>query len=151
MPTLLPAQSFVALAAVAWADGRLVRSEAAALVDAAKKHGLEGDDLARVEQATKAEVSLDAFDPGKLTVWESVVTFALASWLARLDGVQSASESVVLHELAERIGLDSALSERAAAAAFDIAVLPDGGRPDRYDFAKLVIRLRERMPQFATP
>jgi tellurite resistance protein len=148
MPNLLPAQSFVALAAVAWADGRLVRAEATALVDAAKKHGLEGDDLARVEQATKAQVSLDAFDPAKLTVWECVVTYALATWLARLDGVQSTSESVVLKKLADRLGLEPGLCERAAGAAFDIAVLPEGGRPDRYDFEKLVARLRERLPQF---
>jgi uncharacterized membrane protein YebE (DUF533 family) len=145
----LPPQSFVALAAVGWADGTLKRSEATALVDAARKHGLEGADLAAVEQSTRSAVALDAFDPGAMSAWDRVVTYALASWLARLDGVQSADESAVLRRLGERLGLDDGLRQRAASAAFDIAVLPDGGRPDRYDFVKLVARLREKLPQLA--
>jgi hypothetical protein len=41
------------------------------------------------------------------------------------------------------------LRVRAAAAANDIACLPQGGRPERFDFAKLAERLRERLPQVA--
>jgi hypothetical protein len=149
MAHTLPSQSFVALAAVGWADGRLTRSEATALVEAAKKHGLAGDDLAAVEASTKNKIALDAFDPGTMTVWDCVVTYALASWLARLDGVQSTSESEVLKKLGDRLRLDDAIQQRAAGAAFDIAVLPEGGRPERYDFAKLIARLRERLPQFS--
>ena len=37
----------------------------------------------------------------------------------------------------------------AAVAANDIACLPEGGRPDKYDFQKLITRLKERMPQLA--
>jgi hypothetical protein len=148
MATTLPAQSFVALAAVGWADGSLRPSEATALVDAATKLGLVGSDLAAVEQSTKSPVRLDAFEPGKMTLWECVVTYALASWLARLDGVQSTDESTLLRRLGERLGLDEGLRQRAAGAAFDISVLPEGGRPDRYDFVKLIARLHERLPQF---
>jgi hypothetical protein len=149
MAHTLPSQSFVALAAVGWADGRLTRAEAVALVEAAKKHGLAGDELAAVEASTKNKIALDAFDPGKMSVLDCVVTYALASWLARLDGVQSTSESEVLKKLGERLGLDDAIQQRAAGAAFDIAVLPEGGRPERYDFTKLIARLRERLPQFS--
>ena len=147
MALMLPPQAFVALAAVAWADGRLTRSEATALVDAARKHGLAGEDLAAVTRSTTAPVAIDAFDPGAMTKWERVVTYALASWLARLDGVQSTSESDLLGRLGDRLGIEAALRQRAAGAAFDIAVLPEGGRPDRYDFEKLLARLHERMPQ----
>jgi hypothetical protein len=147
MAIKLPAQTFVALAAVGWADGSLKRSEATALVDAAKKLGLEGSALAAVELSTKGTVALDAFEPGAMTRWERVLTYALASWLARLDGVESRDESTVLRRLGERLGLDEGVRQRAAGAAFDIAVLPLGGRPDRYDFPKLAARLRERMPQ----
>jgi hypothetical protein len=150
MAISLPTQSFVALAAVAWADGRLTRPEATALVDAAKKHGLEGEDLAEVERSTKTAVAVDAFDPGGMSRWDRVVTYALASWLARLDGVQSTGESEVLGKLGDRLALDEGIRTRAAGAAFDIAVLPEGGRPDRYDFAKLVERLREKLPQLAS-
>ena len=143
----LPPQTFVALAAVGWADRTLSRPEATALVDAARKHGLDATALAAVEASTRSPVTLEAFEPGSMTVWERVVTYALASWLARLDGVQSSDESAVLRRLGERLGLDDGVRQRAAGAAFDIAVLPEGGRPDRYDFDKLVARLRERLPQ----
>ena len=79
MAIKLPPQSFVALAAVGWADGSLRRSEVTALVDAARKLGLEGADLAAVEQSTKSPVQIDAFDPGEMTPWERVVTYALAT------------------------------------------------------------------------
>jgi uncharacterized membrane protein YebE (DUF533 family) len=149
MANTLPKQAFVALAAVGWADGSLKRSEAAALVEAAKKHGLEGDDLAEVERSTKSSVALAAFEPGEMSTWDRVVTYALASWMARLDGVQSTSETETLKLLGERLGLDNPVRDRAASAAFDIAVLPEGGRPDKYDFGKLVDRLREKLPKHA--
>jgi hypothetical protein len=148
MAIKLPPQSFVALAAVGWADGSLRRSEVTALVDAARKLGLEGADLAAVEQSTKSPVPLDAFDPGEMTRWERIVTYALATWIVRLDGVQSTSESDVLRRLGDRLHLDDGTRQRASGAALDVSVLPEGGRPDRYDFVKLVARLHERLPQF---
>ena len=33
------------------------------------------------------------------------------------------------------------------AAVYDIACLPEGGRPEKYDFAKLTARLAERLPR----
>jgi hypothetical protein len=146
MAMKLPVQTFVALAAVGWVDGALTRSEATALVDAAKKVGVSGTDLHAVDLSTKGTVALDAFDPGAMTHWERVVTYALASWLAGIDGIESRDESAALRRLGERLGLELEVRRRAAAVAFDISVLPDGGRPDRYDFSKLEGRLRERMP-----
>ena len=69
MPTQLPPESFVALAAVAWADGRMSKAEAEGLLHAAKTLGLGGDDLANVEKATKEKVAVDAFDAAKLGSW----------------------------------------------------------------------------------
>lgn len=149
MSNTLPKQAFVALAAVGWADGTLSRSEATALVEAARKHGLDGADLADVEASTKSRVALDAFEPGDLGQWDRVVTYALASWLARLDGVQSTSETDTLRMLGERLGLAGGVRERAASAAFDVSVLPQGGRPDRYDFARLVDQLEKKLPTLA--
>jgi uncharacterized membrane protein YebE (DUF533 family) len=150
MTIKLPPQSFVALAAVGWADGSLRRSEVTALVDAARKLGLEGADLAAVELSTKSPVQIDAFDPGEMTSWERVVTYALATWIVRLDGVQSTTESDVLRRLGDRLHLEDGLRQRASSAALDISVLPEGGRPDRYDFAKLITRLHEKLPQIPT-
>ncbi len=145
----LPKRSFLALAALGWADGSLQRKEADGLVRAARACGLEGADLAEVERATKEHTALDAEHVGGLSRWEQVLTYALASWLAYLDGVQSTDERETLARLGDAMGLDKALRARAAAAANDIACLPEGGRPDRFDFVKLAERLRDRLPQLS--
>jgi len=148
MSIKLPKQAFQALAAVAWADGNYQRNEGAALLRAAKECGIEGDDLITLEASTKVRVDMNSFEPDAMSEWEKVLTYALAAWLAQLDGIVSTEEHATLRTLGTRLALAQPLRERAAAAAFDIAVLPDG-RPDKYDFTKLVARLHERMPQLA--
>ena len=122
------------------------RSEATGLVRAAQACGIEGPELADIERATKQSVALASVDVAGLSRWQQVLTFALASWLSTIDGVRSTDERATLRDLGDALGLDEALRVRAAAAANDIACLPGGGRPDRYDFVKLVARLRERLP-----
>jgi hypothetical protein len=146
---ILPKRSFLALAAIGWADGSLERKEADGLVRAAKACGLADADLSEIERATKERIALDGLDMSGLSRWEQVLTYALASWLAYLDGVQSTDERDTLAKLGEGLGLDKALRVRAAAAANDIACLPEGGRPDRFDFVKLAERLRDRLPQLS--
>jgi tellurite resistance protein len=145
----LPKRSFLALAAIGWADGALKPNEAQGLVRAAKECGVSGADLAEIEKATKERVELASVDVGGLAAWEQVLTYALASWLACLDGVQSTDERETLMQLGDLLGLEKALRVRAAAAANDIACLPQGGRPERFEFGKLADRLRERLPQLA--
>lgn len=148
MSIKLPRQSFLALAAVAWADGSFQKNEGAALLRAARECGLEGDDLDAITAATKSRTSLESVKLDQLDEWEKVLTYALASWVALLDGIVSTEEHKSLRALGTQLGLGAPLRERASAAAFDISVLPDG-RPEKYDFAKLVTRLQERMPQLA--
>jgi hypothetical protein len=143
----LPTKSFLALAAIGWADGSLQRVEASGLLRAAREAGLDGESYAEVEQATKTHASIDALDLSGLSQWEQVLTYALAAWFAQLDGVLSTTEKETMAHLGDLLGLEQALRVRAAAAANDIACLPGGGRPERYDFQKLAARLRERLPQ----
>jgi hypothetical protein len=149
MDKKLRVESFLALAAIGWADGSLQRIEREGLVRAAKECGIAGDELALIEQAAKEHRTLDGVDLGGLSRWEQVLTYALASWFAALDGVVSTSEQETLVRVGDQLKLDPLLRVQATAAANDIACLPGGGRPDRYDFVKLVLRLRERMPQLA--
>jgi hypothetical protein len=149
MEPKLRVESFLALAAIGWVDGSLQRIEREGLVRAAKECGIAGADLTRIEEAAATHRTLDGLDLGGLSRWEQVLTYALASWFAALDGVVSTSEHETLVKVGDRLGLDPALRVRATAAANDIACLPGGGRPDRYDFPKLVARLRERLPQLA--
>ncbi len=152
MSLTLPSESFVALAAVAWADGRMSKDEAKGLVHAAKELGLAGDALAKVEAATKERVDLGAFDASALSTWERLLTYGLAHWLTRLDGVQGGAEIDSLRELAGKLGSADVTDfklKNAASAAFDVSMLPEGRRPERYDFAKLASTLRERLPSVA--
>jgi hypothetical protein len=142
----LPKESFVALAAVTWADGRMSRNEAEGLLRAARTAGLEGEDLAAVEEATKERADLSGFDPGGLSPWERGLTYALAAWLARVDGVENAAESATLASLGAALELPQDKLDSAAAGAFDVACLPSGHRPDKYDFGALEQRIRDRLP-----
>lgn len=147
----LSKRSFLALAAVGWADGSLQRIEAIGLLRAAKEAGLSDEDYAAIEAATKSKVSLDDVDLSDMPQWDQVLTYALAAWFAQLDGVHSSDEQVVMVELGNRMGLSDGMRKRASAVAYDIACLPEGGRPERYDFQKLVARIGERMPQLGRP
>jgi hypothetical protein len=86
-----------------------------------------------------------------MSEWDQVMTYALAAWFAQLDGVVSTSEHDVMLTLGDKLGLSHPLRKRAQAAAYDIACLPEGGRPERYDFTKLAARIAERMPQLQRP
>lgn len=149
MSTKLPPESFVALAAVAWADGRMSRDEAKGLVHAATTLGLEGEALAKVENATKEKVAIDTFDATSLSSWERLLTYGLASWLTRLDGLQGGAEIESLKKLAEKLQSNEVSPfklQSAASAAFDTAMGKDGRKPDRYDFAAFEAALRVRLP-----
>lgn len=142
----LQLQSFLALAAIAWADGSVDRIETAGLLRAAEESGHEGNSLAAIEATTKQKVLLDDVDVTGLSPWDQVLTYALASWLAQLDGVVTTEEHATLQALGDKLGLSQLQRKKAAAAAFDIACQPESGRPERYDFQKLSARLREKLP-----
>ncbi|MCB9594699.1 MAG: hypothetical protein H6719_18410 [Sandaracinaceae bacterium] len=142
----LPSEAFVALAAVAWADGRMSKSEGAGLLRAATEAGLDADGLAAVEAATKTSVSLDDFDPSGLAPYQRGLTYALASWIARVDGLAAGSEREALAQLGRALELPQDKCQLAASAAADIATLAGGHRPEKYDFAALTERLREKLP-----
>ena len=141
-------RSFLALAAVGWADGSLQRIEATGILRAAREWDVSEEDLAEIEAAVKKRSqAIDELELGGMSAWDQVMTYALAAWLAQLDGVVSTDENVVLVSLAEKLGLAETTRKKAFAAVYDIACLPEGGRPEKYDFAKLTARLAERLPR----
>lgn len=125
------------------------RDEASGLLLAAKQAGLADEALAQVEAATKEEVAMDGFEADALDDWQKAVTYALASWLARVDGVTNTEEHESLTDLGARLGLPKDKLGAAASAAFDISCLPGGHKPEKYDFEKLVEKLREKLPSIA--
>lgn len=145
----LPESSFIALSAVAWADGRMSAGEATGLLGAARACGLTGDALAGIERSTKEETSLADFDASDLSGWQKALTYAIACWLARVDGTTATSEKASLAELADTLGLEKEKLAAAGSAAFDISCLPGGSKPEKYDFLKLVEQLAIKLPSLA--
>ena len=138
---------FVALAAIAWADGQLDPDEADAIVRAAADEGLSLEEIADIEESTKEPVDLGVIDRGSLSKDDRLFVYAVACWIARMDGTVSAAESDALAKLGERLGVPERPRVRAEAIAREIAELPDGDRPARYDLAALRRTLGERLRQ----
>ena len=128
---------FVALAAVAWADGRLDPDEADAIVRAAVDGGLELEEIAAIEEATRKPVALGAIDKSALSKDDRLFVYAIACWIARLDGKVTDAESGALAGLAERLEVPERPRAHAEKRAAEVAALPEGDRPARYDLAKL--------------
>ncbi|MFO0553731.1 MAG: hypothetical protein U0271_35435 [Polyangiaceae bacterium] len=148
MPTTLPKEAFLALVALSHADGSVRPIEKAGLLRAAEACGVGQDGRGDIEAALATSATLDSFVPGEMTDWQRALTYALACWLMRLDGVLSTDERESLAQLGKRLDLDEGTRQRASAAAFDVYVLPEAGRPERFDFVKLEERLREKLPRF---
>src|SRR5271166_5544708 len=96
---------FVALSAVAWADGKLDPDEADAIVRAAIDEGLSLEEIAEIESSTKSKVDLGAIDRAGLSKEDRLFVYAVACWIARMDGQVTAEESAALAQLGEKLGV----------------------------------------------
>lgn len=142
---------FLALCAIGWADGELDREEADGILRAASEADLSLEELNEIEQATKTRNTLQALDKKTMTPLERTFVYATAIWLARLDGHVDPEERVALHKLGDLLGLPDGIRTHASAAALEVAQLPSGDRPARYDFARLRERLWERLANPKAP
>jgi len=138
---------FIALAAIGWADGRLDGDEADAIVRTAMEEGLELDDIAEIDQATKKRVDLDVIDRSTMSKADRLFVYAVASWMTRLDGVVAVQEQMALTQLGEQLKIPKSPREHADAIAQEIADLPEGDRPDRYDLPRLRRTIHERLEE----
>ena len=139
-------EGFVAIASVARADGLLRKDELNGLLGAARSVGLSESEVGEVEHALNEGVPLEQIDFAGFSGAERVLTYALAHWLATVDGIVNAQELASLRELSTKLDLPEAKLKAAAAAAFDIVCLPGGNRPEKFQFAVLEARLREKLP-----
>lgn len=136
---------FVALAAVAWADGTLDADEADAIVRAAVDCGLELDEIEEIEAATKTKLDVGEIDRAALSKEDRLFVYAVACWIARLDGRVTDDEAAALSAIGDRLGVPERPRAAAEALAREIAALPEGDRPARYDLDRLRATLRERL------
>ncbi|MBS2011625.1 MAG: cytochrome P450 [Deltaproteobacteria bacterium] len=122
LPPLVPddplgIEALLALAEIAWADGRMAKEEAEALVQIARALGLDPSEVAMLERATMDRPGPSQGAPLALAADESERLFTLACMIAAADGDVDPREHAAIAGLGDRLRLDGATRERAAAAA----------------------------------
>jgi uncharacterized membrane protein YebE (DUF533 family) len=136
---------FLALAAIAWADGRLDPDEADAIVRAAVEAGLELDQIEEIEAATRERIDLGTIDRAALSKEDRLFVYGVACWIAKLDNEVTEEEGAALSALAERLGIPERPRTTVETIAKEIAELPEGDRPARYDLGKLRETIGDRL------
>jgi len=135
---------YLALAAVGWADGTLDQEEADAIVRTALEEGLELDEIAEIEEATKNPIDIGVIDRKNLSKEDRLFVYGVASWIARLDGVVSEAEQGVLAQLGDALKVPEKPRKVVDGIAQDVANMSDE-RPDRYDLLALRRIIGERL------
>jgi uncharacterized membrane protein YebE (DUF533 family) len=135
--TRLGRDVFLALAAVGWADGQLDPDEADAIVRTAAEEGLPLEQIAEIEEATKQPVDIGVIDRTGLSKEDRLFVYAVASWMTRLDGVVAEEETLALKKLGDALKIPESARGHADAIAQEVAFLPEGDRPDRYDLPRI--------------
>lgn len=136
---------FLALAAIGWADGKLDGEEADAIVKTALEEGLELEEIAEIEEATKSPIDLGVIDRSNMSKADRLFVYAVASWMTRLDGKVDDAEIVALARLGETLKVPEGPRKHAHAIALEIANLGEGDRPARYDLKLLRETLGARL------
>lgn len=137
MKPMLNRHVFLALATVAWADGELAPEERTGILRAAEGAGYPADDLAQLDAAIQQPRDIASLNLGKLSATDRVFVYATAVWLAQMDGMVEPGEREALQKLGDRLMVSDRVRSEAAATAAQVAQLPTGDRPDRYDLVKL--------------
>lgn len=127
---------YLALAAVGWADGQLDADEADAIVRTALEEGLELEQIAEIEAATKHPIDLGIVDRTNLSKEDRLFVYAVAAWMTRLDGVVSEKETEALARLGDALKIPQRPRELVEGIAEDVAALSND-RPSRYDLGAL--------------
>jgi uncharacterized membrane protein YebE (DUF533 family) len=143
--TRLGRDVYLALAAVGWADGQLDSEEADAIVRTAAEEGLPLEEIAEIEAATKKPLDIGVIDRSNMTKEDRLFVYAVASWMTRLDGLVTDTEIATLQSLGEALKIPESPRKQADAIAQDVAMLPEGDRPDRFDLRKVRQILGERL------
>jgi uncharacterized membrane protein YebE (DUF533 family) len=135
---------YIALAAVGWADGKLDQEEADAIVRTALEEGLDIDEIAEIEEATKNPVDIGVIDRKNLSKEDRLFVYGVASWITRLDGVVTEGEQDALRKLGDALKVPDKPRLLVDGIAQDVANQSDD-RPSRYDLVALRRIIGERL------
>lgn len=147
MPTnaILGLDVYVALAAVGWADGQLTRQAADAILKTAAEEGLDIEALQKLEEAVSKPVDVGVVDRMNMSKSDRLFVYAVASWIATLDGAASIRTREALDQLGQALGVPEAPRRRADEIMQEIA--GDDRRPERFDVRALRQTLDDRLAQ----
>ena len=145
--TRLGRDVFMALAAVGWADGKYQQDEADALVRTALEEGLDVEDIAELEESIKSPVSMGSIDLSKLTKEDRLFIYAVASWMIRIDGDTAPAEAAALAKLGDTLKIPEKPRMHADAIAREVAALPEGDSPARFDLPRVRKLIGERLAE----
>jgi len=143
--TKLGRDVFLALSAIGWADGNLDPEEADAIVRTAAEEGLEIEEIAEIEAATKSPLDISTIDRSDMSKEDRLFVYAVAVWMTRIDGKVDDAETEALAKLGKALKVPEKPLEHAHHIAVEIAQLPDGDRPHRYDLKKLRETISKRL------
>lgn len=145
MKARLNNQVFLALATIAWANGDLAASERAGILSAARNAGYKEEELAYLSKLIETRVELSSLSLHRLSALDRVFVYGTAEWVARLDGDVLPSEAEALQKLGDFLKVSEQVRTRARTFVLELAKLPEGNRPDKYDLPKLRDLLEESM------
>ncbi len=143
--TRLGRDVYVALAAVGWADGKLEADEADAIVRCALEEGLELEEIAEIEAATKNPIDLGVIERKGLSKEDRLYVYGVARWIARMDGVVSDSEKAALKKLGDELKVPDRPREIVDHIVETVATEYGDSRPSRYDLGALRTIIGERL------
>jgi hypothetical protein len=99
--------------------------------------------VAAIEEATKTAIPVGEIDHMNMSKADRLYVYAVASWIAELDGHVSENERDALGKLAESLGVPEAPRRHADAIMKEVAAQSD--RPDRFDLLTLRHTLEARV------
>lgn len=116
---------YMALAAVGWADGQLTPEAADAIVRTALEEGLDVEEVAAIEEATQNKIGMVEIDRMDMTKADRLYVYAVASWIATLDGPVSSRGESALTTLGDALGIPEAPRQHADSIMREVADLAD--------------------------
>lgn len=133
---------YIALAAVGWADGQLTKAAADAIVRTAREEGLPEEEVQAIESATRSKVEIGEIDRMNMSKADRLYVYAIASWIAALDGHASDSQKEALEQLGEALQIPETPRHRVDEIVR--AMASEADKPERFDLRALRATLDER-------
>ncbi|MBI5513856.1 MAG: protein kinase [Deltaproteobacteria bacterium] len=146
----LPAEVFQLLLAVAWADGTLDPQERDAVLRAASLAGLSPAAMEALEASAQSPVELGDVPLASLGVGERFYVYAMARWIAALNGTVTDREEAMLHVLAFALGLSGKGRAAMDEAVKDLLASPEAQRPSQFDLVGLQHAIAARVEHART-